>query len=210
MAFDQYPVRNLSPNPTSKEIMLCGGLEVEDWPHARQVARLALMLFQETQPLLYQLEQRAALLLERAALLHNAGMLIAHKAHHKHSFVLISETPLPDVSQEERHEIACIARYHRRALPSKRHREFAQLDKLARKRVKQLAALLRIADALDYGHDGRVELVQAEIEAEVVRFFVIAQHGLHADDEVAHARQKADLFEQVFTCRARFIERHDS
>ena len=206
MAFDPYPVRNLSPNPTSKESMLCGGLEVEDWPHARQVARLALMLFQETQPL-HQLEPRASLLLERAALLHNAGMLIAHKAHHKHSFALISNTPLPDVSQEERHEIACVARYHRRALPSKRHREFAQLDKLARRRVKRLAALIRIADALDYGHDGRVELVQAEIEAEAVRFFVTAQHGLHADDEVARAGQKADLFEQVFTCRTRFIER---
>lgn len=206
MAFDQYPVRNLSPNPTSKEIMLCGGLEVEDWPHARQVARLALMLFQETQPL-HQLDQRSALLLERASLLHNAGMLIAHKAHHKHSFALISSTPLPDVSQEERHEIACIARYHRGALPSKRHREYAQLDKPARRRVKRLAALLRIADALDYGHDGRVEQVQAEIEAEAVRFFVIAQHGLHADEEVARAHQKADLFEEVFKCRARFIER---
>lgn len=206
MAFDQYPVRNLSPNPTSKEIMLCGGLEVEDWPHARQVARLALMFFQETQPL-HQLDQRSALLLERASLLHNAGMLIAHKAHHKHSFALISSTPLPDVSQEERHEIACIARYHRRALPSKRHREYAQLDKPARQRVKRLAALLRIADALDYGHDGRVEQVRAEIDVEAVRFFVIAQHGLHADEEVARARLKADLFEQVFKCRARFIER---
>ena len=206
MAFDHYPVRNLSPNPTSKEIMLCGGLEVEDWPHARQVARLALILFQEAQPL-HQLDKRGALLLERAALLHNAGMLIAHRAHHKHSFALIRNTPLPDVSEEERHEIACVARYHRRALPSKRHPEFAQLDKPARKRVKQLAALIRIADALDYGHDGRVELVQAEIEEEAVRFFVIAQHGLHADDEVARARQKADLFEDVFKCRARFIER---
>jgi exopolyphosphatase/pppGpp-phosphohydrolase len=205
MAFDQYPVRNLSPNPTSKEIMLCGGLEVEDWPHGRQVARLALMLFQETQTL-HRLDQRSALLLERAALLHNAGMLIAHRAHHKHSFALISSTPLPDVSQEERHEIACIARYHRRALPSKRHPEYAQLDKPARQRVKRLAALLRIADALDYGHDGRVELVRGEIEAEAVRFFVIAQHGLHPDEEVARARLKADLFQQVFKCRARFIE----
>jgi len=208
MAYNQHLAHNLSPNPTSKESMLCGGLEVEDWPHARQVARLAFMLFQETQPL-HQLDQHSALLLERAALLHNAGMLIAHKAHHKHSFALISQTPLPDVSEDERHEIACIARYHRRALPSKSHPEYAQLDKPARKRVGQLAALIRIADALDYGHDGRVELVSAEIEEEAVRFFVIAQHGLHADAELIRARQKADLFEDVFNCHARFIERRE-
>jgi exopolyphosphatase/guanosine-5'-triphosphate,3'-diphosphate pyrophosphatase len=206
MASDQYPVRNLSPNPTAKERMLCGGLEVEDWPHARQVARLALMLFRATAPL-HELNERAALLLERGALLHNAGMLISPKAHHKHSFALISRTPLPDVSEEERHEIACIARYHRRALPSKRHPEYAQLDKAARRRVRQLAALVRIADALDYGHDGRVEHVSAEIEEDAVRFFVVAQHGLHADAELDRASQKADLFENVFKCSARFLEK---
>lgn len=207
MALDYYPTRNLSPNPTPKEIMLCGGLEVEDWPHARQVARLALLLFKATLPL-HELDQRAALLLERAALLHNAGMLIAHKAHHKHSFTLITKTPLPDVSEEERHEIACIARYHRRALPQKSHPEYAQLEKAARKRVSQLAALVRVADALDYGHDGRVEGVTAEIEEETVRFFISAQHGLHADAELARARQKSDLFEKTFKYHARFLERH--
>jgi exopolyphosphatase/guanosine-5'-triphosphate,3'-diphosphate pyrophosphatase len=148
------------------------------------------------------------LLLERGALLHNAGMLISPKAHHKHSFALISQTPLPDVSEDERHEIACIARYHRRALPSKRHPEYARLDKAARKRVRQLAALVRIADALDYGHDGRVEEVRGEIEEGVVRFFISAQHGLHADAELARARQKADLFEKTFKYQARFLETH--
>jgi exopolyphosphatase/pppGpp-phosphohydrolase len=206
MALDYYPGRNLSPNPTPKETMLCGGLEVEDWPHARQVARLALLLFKLTQPL-HELDQRAALLLERGALLHNAGMLIAAKAHHKHSFMLINRTPLPDVSDEERHEIACIARYHRRALPKKSHLEYAQLDKAARKRVSQLAALVRLADALDYGHDGRVEDISAEIEEGTVRFFVSAQHGLHADAELIRARQKADLFEKTFKYHARFLER---
>ncbi|HEU5366854.1 MAG TPA: hypothetical protein VFU69_00250, partial [Ktedonobacterales bacterium] len=155
---------------------------------------------------LHDLDQRAALLLERGALLHNAGMLISPKAHHKHSFALISQTPLPDVSEDERHEIACIARYHRRALPSKRHPEYARLDKAARKRVCQLAALVRIADALDYGHDGRVEEARGEIEEGVVRFFISAQHGLHADAELARARQKADLFEKTFKYHARFLE----
>jgi exopolyphosphatase/pppGpp-phosphohydrolase len=206
MALDSYPTHNLSPNPTSKETMLCGGLEVEDWPHARQVARLALMLFKATQPL-HELDQHAVLLLERGALLHNAGMLIAAKGHHKHSFTLINKTPLPDVSQEERHEIACIARYHRRTLPKKSHPEYAQLEKTARKRVNQLAALVRIADALDYGHDGRVEYISSEIEDDTVRFFIIAQHGLHADAELDRARQKADLFEKAFKRHARFLEK---
>ena len=143
------------PKPTPNELYLSGGLLVEDWPHARQVTRLSVQLFEATQPL-HRLDEHALRLLERAAFLHNTGMMVEVRRHHKHSFRLIKETPLPDFTDEERHEIACIARYHRRALPSTAHEEFAVLDREARQRVSALAALLRIADALDYNHDSRV------------------------------------------------------
>ena len=105
------------PQPTPEELRFSGGLQVEDWPHARQVERLSVQLFEATRPL-HELDERALRLLERAAFLHNTGMLIEARRHHKHSYHLIKGTTLPDVTDEERHEIACIARYHRRALPS--------------------------------------------------------------------------------------------
>ena len=143
------------PQPTAEELRLSGGLLVEDWPHARQVERLSTQLFHATRPL-HELDDHALRLLERAAFLHNTGMMIESRRHHKHSFRLIKETRLPDFTDEERHEIACIARYHRRALPSTSHEEFAELSRRARKRVSALSALVRVADALDYSHDGRV------------------------------------------------------
>src|ERR1700730_8869672 len=94
--------------PTAEELILSGGLLVEDWPHARQVTRLALQLFDATLRL-HRLNKHARLLLERAAFLHNAGMMIESRRHHKHSFRLIKETELPGFNDEERHEIACIA-----------------------------------------------------------------------------------------------------
>ncbi len=183
--------------PTPAEQRLCGGLNVEDWPHARQIARLAQMLFEATSPL-HRLDTRAAALLERAALLHNAGMLIEKRRHHKHSFTLISATSLPDVSAAERHEIACIARYHRRALPSPCHPEFARLDNAARERVCQLAALVRLADACDYRHDGRVVQVRLELQGDEARLWLVPGPGLHADVEIRRAQAKADLFERAF------------
>src|SRR5690348_9084804 len=98
------------PGPTNQELHLSGGLLVEDWPHARQVTLLSTQLFEATQPL-HELDKHALRLLERAAFLHNTGMLIEVRRHHKHSFHLIKETKLPDFTDEERHEIACIARY---------------------------------------------------------------------------------------------------
>lgn len=206
-----FPVEELDwwqqPQPTAEELRLSGGLLVEDWPHARQVTRLSVQLFDATQPL-HELDDSALRLLERAAFLHNTGMMIEVRRHHKHSFRLINETPLPDFSEEERHEIACIARYHRRALPSVSHEEFASLSRTARKRVSALAALLRIADALDYSHDGRVLRLVAEPELSNKTHWTISlwvRPLADLDDELEHANEKADLFEKVFKRKLRFL-----
>jgi len=188
------------PQPTAEELRLSGGLQVEDWPHARQVERLSGQLFEATRPL-HELNERAMHLLERAALLHNTGMLIEARRHHKHSYQLIQGTTLPDVTDEERHEIACIARYHRRALPSVSHEEFAALGEDARQRVSALAALVRIADALDWSHDGRVARLAANKELCDDRTWTISlwrRTPFDLDAELEHAYGKADLFEKVF------------
>ncbi len=188
------------PEPTSEELRLSGGLHVEDWPHARHVTRLSVQLFEATQQL-HLLDEKALLLLERAAFLHNTGMLIETRRHHKLSYRLIKETKLPGFTEGERHEIACIARYHRRALPSTSHEEFAVLSRSARKRVSALSALLRIADAFDYSHDGRVLRVYAipeECNNKIWTLGLETRPLADLDAELEHAYEKADLFEKVF------------
>ena len=193
--------------PTAEELRLSGGLLVEDWPHARQVARLSAQLFEATEPL-HKLDGEALRLLDRAALLHNTGMLIEARRHHKHSYRLIRDTTLPDFNDEERYEIATIARYHRRALPGMAHEEYAMLSRAARKRVSALAALLRIADGLDYSHDGRVLRVASipelcDAEKWILSIWVRPLADL--DDELEHVSEKADLFEKVFKRKVRFL-----
>ncbi|GAC1632134.1 MAG: hypothetical protein NVS4B11_32790 [Ktedonobacteraceae bacterium] len=193
--------------PTREELHLSGGLLVEDWPHARQVTRLSLQLFDATCAL-HHLDQQALRMLERAAFLHNTGMLVEARRHHKHSFRLIKDTNLPDFTEEERYEIACIARYHRRALPSNEHKEFATLNRNARKRVSMLASLLRIADALDYSHDARVLRIAAEPSlcnehTWTIHLWIRSLADLDAEIEQTH--DKADLFEKVFKRKLRLI-----
>jgi exopolyphosphatase/guanosine-5'-triphosphate,3'-diphosphate pyrophosphatase len=193
--------------PTPDELHRSGGLLVEDWPHARQVARLAVQLFEATQSL-HDMGAKELRLLERAAFLHNVGMMIEVRRHHKHSFRLIKDTKLPDFTEKERYEIACIARYHRRALPSNEHEEFAALGKAARKRVSMLSALLRIADALDYSHDGRVLHVATEpslCDAGTWTFRLWVRPLSDLDAELEHAYEKADLFEKVFAHKVRIL-----
>lgn len=196
--------------PTNEELYLSGGLLVEDWPHARQVERLSIELFEATK-ILHDLNSRPRRLLERAAFLHNTGMMVEVRRHHKHSFRLIKETQLPDFSDAERYEIACIARYHRRALPSTSHEEFAVLKRAARRRVSILAAILRIADALDYSHDGRVLRLAADpslCDAQYWTLLLWVRPLADLDEELEHAYAKADLFEKVFKRKLRFKVLH--
>jgi len=199
-----FSVENLPwwqlPLPTTEELRLSGGLYVEDWPHARHVTHLSKRLFEATQPL-HELDEHALRLLERGAFLHNTGMMIEARRHHKHSYRLIRETKLPDFSDEERHEIACIARYHRRALPSGEHEEFALLSRVARKRVSILSSLLRVADAFDYHHDGRVlrlDLDLASCNETTWALLATVRPLADLDVELEQMHEKSDLFERVF------------
>lgn len=195
------------PEPTTEELHFSGGLLVDDWPHARQVARLSAWLFDATRSL-HQMGYKELRLLDRAALLHNAGMMIEARRHHKHSFRLIRDTPLPDFTEKERYEIACIARYHRRALPSNNHEEFAVLGHAARRRVSTLSALLRVADALDYSHDGRVLALYLDESACTKTTWAIALQVRTLADfdvELEQTYEKADLFEKVFARKLRLI-----
>ena len=193
--------------PTSEELYLSGGLLVEDWPHARQVMRLSIQMFEATRSL-HRLDSQSLRMLERAAFLHNTGMLIEARRHHKHSFRLIKDANLPDFTDEERYEIALIARYHRRALPSNDHEEFAKLSHKARKRVSMLAALLRIADALDYSHDARVLRIATDpaLCDDTIWTILLWKRSLSdLDVEIEHAHDKADLFEKAFKRKLRLI-----
>lgn len=193
--------------PTREELHLSGGLLVEDWPHARQVMRLSLQMFDATRPL-HRLDYQSLHMLERAAFLHNTGMLVEARRHHKHSFRLIKDANLPDFTEAERYEIALIARYHRRALPSNDHEEFATLSRNARKRVSMLASLLRIADALDYSHDARVLRIAAEpalCDENIWTILLWVRSLADLDIEVEQAHDKADLFEKVFKRKLRLI-----
>lgn len=197
----------LSDQPTQEELHLSGGLLVEDWSHARHVKYLSTQMFQATRPL-HHYGKHTLRLLERAAFLHNSGMMIESRRHHKHSYRLIKETPLPDFTDEERHEIACIARYHRRALPSIEHEEYAALSRSARKRVSALSALLRVVDALDYNHDGRVLNLEADRNHCNEKIWTIrlnVRSLADLDEELEHAHEKADLFEHVFNHKLHFV-----
>jgi exopolyphosphatase/guanosine-5'-triphosphate,3'-diphosphate pyrophosphatase len=123
--------------------------------HARQVARLSRLLFDGLGGVL-RLPAEARALLLCAAWLHDLGWVEGAAGHHKASQRLIlADRGLP-LGPEQRRLVACVARYHRKALPSPRHALYAELGREERRWVRLLGGLLRLADGLDRGHRGAV------------------------------------------------------
>lgn len=163
--------------------------------HARRVRDLAVRLFDRTHSL-HQLTPLEREWLEHAAILHDVGLSISYQRHHQHSYYLIVHGGMKGFSRDEVEVIAQVARYHRKALPAKRHQPFRRLDPWKRPVVEKLAALLRLADGLDRTHRGQVSGVRLEIHRK--KIVVVAEARGPADLEAWAANEKSDLFEKVF------------
>ena len=168
--------------------------------HAYQVARLAERIFDYlVRSNATDLTRHHRTLLSAAALLHDVGYHIAHESHHKHSLYLIKNSELTGFSESERDVIANVARYHRGSDPRERHESFGALHEADRNTVVQMAAILRIADALDRRHDSRVSDVRCVRSGRVVH--IELQATTNCEREILAAEQKRGLFEEVFDCR---------
>jgi exopolyphosphatase/guanosine-5'-triphosphate,3'-diphosphate pyrophosphatase len=153
----------------------CGANE-----HGKQVARLALKLFDET-ALVLGLPPSARELLEYAALLHDVGHAIDHDRHNRHSYYLIKNAELLGFAPPEIEVIAQAARGHRKQAPSLDSTELQALNVGKRRVVRGMAAILRVADALDRSHFGVVRNI--DVRYSPGRMIV----------EVSSDRDKADL-----------------
>jgi exopolyphosphatase/guanosine-5'-triphosphate,3'-diphosphate pyrophosphatase len=166
-----------------------------DEEHARQVARLSLEMYDVLDGF-FALGKRARQLLDAAALLHDTGYFISYTSHHKHSYHLIRHAELFGFTPREREVIANVARYHRKALPKKKHEGFARLNEEDRLLVGRLGGILRLADGLDRRRNGAVKKLRCTLSHAEFRV------GLEGEDdlsvEIFGGKSKGDLLEMAF------------
>jgi len=166
-----------------------------DMRHSRQVEKLSLDLFDATEHL-HQLRSRDRLLLRVAAILHEVGNFINVRSHHKHSYYIIHNSEIFGLSLADIEIIALVARYHRHSPPKAAHEGYAELPREDRMRVSKLAAILRVADALDRAHSQRVRELTTRISEN--KFHVLLPDVADATVEQLALTDKADLFQHLF------------
>jgi exopolyphosphatase/guanosine-5'-triphosphate,3'-diphosphate pyrophosphatase len=98
--------------------------------------------------------------------------------------------------------IALTARHHRKVEPRRGHGLMRLLTKVDRRRVRYLAAILRIADALDRTHARLVRAVRLSVSPKTVDVRIDADGD--PELEIWAARRKGDLFEALAERKLRF------
>jgi len=166
-----------------------------DLRHAQCVEALAINLFNEMQQE-HKLTQSHALLLRVACLLHDCGRFISLSGHHKHSQYLIDNSDLFGLSKEEIRMVGLIARYHRKSEPKPSHPEYNTLSRKNKLIINKLAAILRVADALDNPHTQEAE--QCKIFRKDEQLCVMINRTIELNATRLALKDKARLFEQIF------------
>lgn len=163
--------------------------------HGEHVANLCAHFFTSLADL-HQLTPHDALLLQVSAILHEVGTYISQKSHHKHSEYIILNSEIFGLDRLDVTIVSLVARYHRHSGPRLEHRSYSALGIDDRIRVSKLAAILRVADALERTHAQRVS--QIEIQRAGGKLRLMLPNLADASVERLAMASKADLFEQVF------------
>jgi exopolyphosphatase/guanosine-5'-triphosphate,3'-diphosphate pyrophosphatase len=166
-----------------------------DESHARHVAELSKRLFAELRNE-HQLDRRHEVILYLAALLHEIGLYVSFQSHHKHAMYLIRNSELFGLGKKNVLLTALVARYYRRASPQPSHEGYSSLDRDDRVTVAKLAAILRVAVALDESRSQRIKDVHCRRDGS--RLIIEVPEVDDVSIETLALRQSGSLFEEIF------------
>lgn len=157
-----------------------------DLAHTRYVADLALQIFDATRTR-HGLPPRARALLETGALLHDIAFKLDEEHHHTLGRDILLASSLENTNAVDRAIIALMAAFHRKEANPQDEPVFTALKPAAQHVALVLAAIVRVADGLDYSHTQTTKIKSAsggELEL----------RGPHCHEDAARAIRKADVW----------------
>ncbi len=192
---NQYLPKKADAGSSHLAVMQLAMIYPEGLLHSRRVTEVALGLFDELLPL-HQMSGRSRFLLECAGLLHDIGWKSGKKGHADRSRALILSDESIPFGVAERSIISLVAQVHQGRKTPADHPLYSVLSPEDQQRTVFISALLRIADGLDFRHQGAVESVRCSIGPERVECIITPAYNINPEKEKAMI--KADLFELAF------------
>ncbi len=160
--------------------------------HAAMVEKYVLSLFDATKKL-NGLTKTDRMLLQIAAILHTCGKFISIKNGTEASYHVIMATELIGISHAERKLIAGAVRYHNTEFDYEGAEQSG-----APVRMVKLTALLRLANALDRSHRGRLEDIRVKVEEKTNTLVISTGYEGDLTLERLSIEERGGFFEEIF------------
>jgi len=173
-----------------------------DTPHVKFVTELALQLFDGLGEM-HNMGAKERFWLVCAGLLHSIGWVNGGKNHAKKSMEMILNTSLLHLKNKERLIVGSISRYHCGEAPDLKHDHFAALQPHEQTTVTTLAALLQVAEALDYSHKQKFTKLKVSIKKK--RINILLKANTSCSEEIKLAEDRCELLAKALDHKIRFV-----
>ncbi len=137
--------------------------------HSHRIAEIACKIFDKMKKI-HGLDSSKRVLLELAAILHSCGSFVNVRQHNRCTFELIKGMDIFGLRQSEVLEIAFVAGSVSDNLSAEENPDFAWLPMEERIIVSKMAAIFRLANALDKSHRGKLRDLKISLEDDRVVF----------------------------------------
>ena len=141
--------------------------------HSRYISSLACKIFDKMKKV-HGLDPSKRLILELAATLHSSGSYVSVRQHNRCTFDLIKGMDIFGLSSAEVLEIAFVAGSISDNLAVEENQDFALLSNQEKLVISKLAAMFRMANALDKSHREKLKDLKISMEEDRVIFKVEA------------------------------------
>ncbi|MFD1670528.1 exopolyphosphatase [Agrilactobacillus yilanensis] len=164
--------------------------------HQDFVIKYSLQLFDRLKKL-HGMGAKERLILELAAVLDDVGSYINNHNHYAHSDYIIQNSEIIGLSNVDLKMVAAVARYHSSHTPSSELKRFRDLPIDQRMIIAKLAAILRLADALDASRQQKIKAIRVSLKSTTQ---LVIQATANDDIELERwiFKKKGEFFESVF------------
>ena len=167
--------------------------------HLTGTCDLALDIFDSTKKI-HGMGKRERLLLQISVLLHDCGKYISMTDVAEYSYQIIMATEIIGLSTEERQVIASVVRYNTKEFGC--YEEINRETAMSREEyllTAKLAAILRLANAMDRSHYQKVKGIKAVLKERELQLVVDSDQDISL--ELGLLKDKVQFFEEVFGIR---------
>ncbi len=167
-----------------------------DLKHSRQVGFFACAIFDKLKKV-HGLSSSKRLILELAALLHSCGSYVSVRKHNQCTYDLIKGMDIFGLRQSEVTEIAFVAGSISESFSPEENLDFSLLSDEEQLIISKLAAIFRLANALDKSHGGKFHDLRVSLEEDRVLFRAETSESNHLLEKWSF-REAAGYFQKVF------------